>query len=1718
VPVRLVMGLLVMALGAAGLDQPWISDTFFYWYSWDRDTELGAWVGGVHNTPLQGYYDSRTLRDNQASLRCASEWGMTHHFIDYWAPTWLGEDGQMREKTVFRAAEQLRGEGYDIWMGYYQDGMNFEMRDFAKNVAEHRDVYQWLRDFGRSPVWPRLQDRPLQLVYGRNGSPVLSTDHGAFRAWLQERYGGLAGINEALGTHLADAGAIRLDLATRGPARAAAADFLFSTWQNQWRALDQLVQQEFGLPGIRASFDVGYGPYQDLGYVGFTQTFCGPHSYGGIFGPPHDQDTERFIQVQVAKHLDSVFFDHFKNYYHDWNIRIPGGAYLPDPFNFDRCWTLALMHRAEALLHMSWNEWWEGSNLEPCEEFGKTFCEKNMFYATVMKRCFEDIRTAHLRARVGVILNDYALRCGTLEAPDLYRTILALRRAGVAFDLVPDVQLDGEMLKRFAVMVVPACGVGLGRNAGGEDLTAVLAAWASSGGALVGSADARLAAACGIHEAEAPAGAVAEGPGPDLNLFVDVGVAGDERFVVAGCAGRENWGALPAGAVGAGTDQTVRWTPASGSSVLLRLPCSPGRNHVLRFAGTSLWDNAVSLRVGTLDGASVAIQPGYNVYELAVPTTATGGAPVVSAELVFAQANVPFEKDPRRFPDEKRVCNLALDWLQFSTEGVPAGSRELRFALPTDEVVFADQVLAVTAEGHPTVPQRAAPWLEADGAVPGSRYGKGQPRDLLVPVGKGRIAYVNGSFADFATAREAGPDQALAIEMAYWRTLLGWAMGEPLPPPGVVGADVGGECLRAGTTDILLAYHYEAGGRVPVRFSVPLRDTPLSEALVLSADGEGYAKLDAVRDEATGRWQAEHPLEYYGVVAFVHAPIAMEVPNLEALPGESVVFPVTLTNLTVEPVKTRVQVTSIVPTLGGSAVAVEVPPRGTAVARLPVTVAAAAEWGRRTVTLEVGWGESTAVFFRPFVVLSPPDLEVTARVNWNAERQAVVRLRPNRLGQGAPIRDLRALAPGAVRHADQTLAAGESSVRGLGKVDVAQAPELREVPVRLEYKTLSLKRTFETTLRFPALPETLRAGRPDAVPVVACNRGDTALGPEVFSLNLPVRWKTGRMVDDQGRALPCQVVFAERKPPSTPELLVALALPARSAAVYWLLPEAPVEVPTDLAVTWEGKPGSGSAILHVGNSFLEMAIAEADGGTVSSLVSKRTGRDYGQHSFDTTVGRFTAPDRPLPTADTVQTIREEKQRLSSTRGHVAIGEQGPLRLLIHAGSTMDRRAVGAVYEVTAYADAFRVFRGMPAGRREGQPEEFVVLDTAFRPNGLRKTYPSFAGIDAQAPQPHYGWRYSDWVPELITLFDPDARDEAISLFVDEARGIDRVRQGFWPPARPAPGPRALASVEFVCRQGASPGVWLTVRIHPGYHLQAKQWQAARRAVELSILSATPEVAPWPAPAPVDWWHPAWPLRAQAEVTQGALAESAVWGLRIDPEALAGQGLEPTSVRLFERTGERLQELACTVDEAAGAVTFVPAVDRALPRRFEAYFDRRGAPAKPAGPWGTPVPVISQLQADFESGDGWRLEGAAWTPGRGREGSAALAFDSTDDAGGPRVAVYGRALPAARSTYRVRFWARAEGQSATLACNVYGGARYDFGQVHTPLEADGQWHRYEIEVATGDFPATAGPQLRFWTMPGRHAVSLDDVEVTRLTAPGRTAALLPARCESLPGVP
>jgi hypothetical protein len=477
-PVVIIGWLLVLAIGGAtpalALDKPWISNTYFYWYSWDYARDWGAWLGGVYNTPLRGYYDSGRYDDNLFGLRQTAEWGMTHHFMDYWGPGWLGENGEPREEVLYRATQAVRDEGYDLSMSVYQDGTDFDMAQFSRNLDPGRDTEFYVSRWGKSPVQPTVNGKPVYLIYGRNGTPKVTATTEGFQDYLRLRYSSIEALNKRWGSSFAAFSDIRFDLGARGHQRAEGIKYQYRLWQDEMELGNAKAQQKWGLPGCLYSWDVGYQPLNGYGFSDQDRVFGGPHSYGGIFGVPHAEDTERFIQAAVAKRYDTIFFDTFKNFYHDWEIRIPGIAYPPSFSAFDRFWVQSLAHYSEALVHLSWNEWWEGSNLEPCYEYGKIYCEKNLLYSTIMRQCFDSIRQWNRGARVAVLLNDWHWLAGGRHPEDIYACVDALRRNNIRFDLIPDDFVTLPELNRFSVVLAPSGAVGFGYNAADEPIADLL--------------------------------------------------------------------------------------------------------------------------------------------------------------------------------------------------------------------------------------------------------------------------------------------------------------------------------------------------------------------------------------------------------------------------------------------------------------------------------------------------------------------------------------------------------------------------------------------------------------------------------------------------------------------------------------------------------------------------------------------------------------------------------------------------------------------------------------------------------------------------------------------------------------------------------------------------------------------------------------------------------------------------------------------------------------------------------------------------------------------------------------------------------------------------------------------------------------------------------------------------------------------------------------------
>ncbi len=1021
------------AVSAQHLDRPIVGAVFFYWYEWDDEAEWGNWLGGVHNTPLYGYYDNRKVRDNFRSLLLAADWGLTHFFIDYWGHDWRGENNEPREMTVLKAAERVRALGYPIFIGYYQDGENFAMREFWRNIGERRDTYRWLRDYARSPAWTWLFGKPFQMVYARNGVPEVTIDHEGFQSWLRQRYGSIDKLNAEWGTNFRDFSEIRMNFNAVGFQRAMSIAYQYERWRRDWEKLEQLIRDEFGLPGLRVSFDVGYSPFRGFGFERFIRTFGGPHSYAGIFGQPHEQDAERFLQAMVAKKCGTVFFDHLKHRYFDWNIRVPGTAYPPEPHHFDRFWVGNLMRLVDGVLHLSWNEWWEGSNLEPSFEGGKRFCETNLLYSTIWQLTYRDGGRGAQDAEIGLLVNDWIFEHGGGDARDLYNAVQGLRSINAPFDIVLQSEATLENLKRYRVLIAPAGGVGFGFNGRVrllpnqllkfERIGDAIREWLQLGGKMLivsqGGIDeltkgllpdqlqtfgSRGRLPSQLTNSQSGTGDMRQGtqgkrmnlsPAPrpssrPFNFFVDIGSPGDEIVLVQGFSHREDWGKLPKGAFGAGSQATIRWTPAVGNATVILLPTdkilaiSEGTppsmpkirsdrsttlrevSHalVLRWHGSAIWQNSVRIFVNEQFVNEVKIDPGWRVYEAKLPASVIGDAGVIEVRFEFAEAHVPGEKEPQRFRGEQRVCNLALDWVQICTPDVPIGERKGVKWQPTELARFIGKVrhFAYTKQFRAPLRRRRAHLPEGEVL---SAYSDGIPRDLLLTFNSSLVPrpssllFVNGIFTD---------------DPRWWATVLEQVSKVPcgkfvrfdkgsLPDhPDLMSA-----VLTAGTTRFLLVENRKGEIR-RLSLTVPSVDKlPTAEVIALSHDGNRFVP------RPSSRVPFFDSVRYYAVYQVVFAPVRLSMPKWVAFSGQRTNLPIRVQNLTDEPITVSLQIDAVVASIKGEPVAVRLKPREQRQIALPVEVKPFADWGVKTVFVKGTWGvghgtRKTAYWLRPLIV------------------------------------------------------------------------------------------------------------------------------------------------------------------------------------------------------------------------------------------------------------------------------------------------------------------------------------------------------------------------------------------------------------------------------------------------------------------------------------------------------------------------------------------------------------------------------------------------------------------------------------------------------------------------------------------------------------------------------------------------------------------------------
>ena len=1398
-----VLSFLCMLLGsrpASALDGPWISTVYFYWYTWDSDEKLGSWVGGIHNTPLAGYYDSRTFADNRRSLWEASEWGVTHHFMDYWAPNWKGEDGQMREAVVMKAAESLRKSGYDIWMSYYQDGENFEMREFSRNVSERRDVHQWLRDFSKSEVWPKIDRRPLQLVYARNGRPETTIDDEGFRRFLKERYGNVTALNDIWRTDFKSFDDVKMTFAARGHQRAESIEYQYAIWDREWRKLDGLVEDEFGHPGMRASFDVGYGPYMRFGYANFARTFGGPHSYAGIFGPPDDQDAERFIQAAVAKKYNTVFLDHFKNYYFDWDIRVPGTAYLPDPYNFDRFWTGALARYSEAILHLSWNEWWEGSNLEPCQEFGKTYCEKNLLYATVMKLAFDSIRTAGQGAPVAVLLNDWRFASGGGYEEELYETIQVLRRLNVPFDLVPDDFATAEYLGKFKLVIAPTYDAGLGYNKQREPILDVLVEWLETGDRrLIVSAHDTVAARLGLREVTSPP-VSSDVRGDDVNVSIDVGAEGDDEWLIAGYSGREHWGGPEADRTNAGVRQTFRWTPAVGSETSFMLPAGPNRDHVLRIGGRAIWPNTISVVINGRTVAGVDIADTVDM-EVNVPAAVIGAAPMVKLHLVHSKQNIPGEIAPQQYKSEGRVCNLALESVQWSTANVPKDSQEQKFQIVEDSLLLKGETFAGVSDKSISTSFRVRPRVTGPGAeVQSVLKINNFPRDISLPLGRSKVLYVNGPLSEVNTEE-------------YWLTLIrDWA--------GVSfhRFAAGDHCiasrLSAGNTDFVVCFNQDISQARGLSLDLTESGPPLSEATALSRDGHDYQPIDMSLTAGGRIVHGADTLQYYGVYQFAFSPVKIDTPELVVQPGQESTVAVRVTNLAAGPEKGRIEIGSILPTITGQAVEVELKAGETKTVNIPIKVAKTADWGRKTVYFTLDFGGDKAYVLRELVVRKPIQVELADVIIDAADPRVELGVPENPYGRTAPLTGAKASLAGHMVDVPEVLEGQSAGLRFPAiEGEAVSQPELEAATFTIRPGGPVPGEPMEREVFVARRPVSFEHPDDAAAAVVVFNARPSALKNGLLTASAHVGGAPFSVRGHDGTPVAAQADAAGR-------LTFLADVPARSARTYYLC-RSKADVDTDLRVSARDLD-SGRGTLSVENSHLSVTLSEAAGGTVTSLRSLKTNRDYGLSSLGVNYGTFSRHDPASPRTDTVKYINESKTRQSDGPAKIELVSNGPAVVVARVRWADDGVEVEQTYSFPAHSPYF-VLRQQVRPVNLANVQELVALDARFQPHRLAKTYPTFTGTPTDKEQPHFGWRRGSWVPPVVSLITPGDFEEAISLLITRSDGLVGVRQGFWPAERPKPGKREVAQIELLAGTAGGCDAEIHVLVHGGHQIVAQRF-------------------------------------------------------------------------------------------------------------------------------------------------------------------------------------------------------------------------------------------------------------------------------------------------------
>ena len=874
-------------------------------------------------------------------------------------------------------------------------------------------------------------------------------------------------------------------------------------------------------------------------------------------------------------------------------------------------------------MHLSWNEWWEGSNLEPSREFGKTYCEKNLLYATLMKLAFDSIHNAEREAKVGVLLNDWRLASGSTFQEELYGTIQTLRRLCVPFDLVPDGLVTPEALDRFHLVLVPAYSSGLGYNAGGEKISEVLAKWLRTGPRrLIVSHHPSLAATFCAREVSSPPG-VSNVRGDDMNVFIDVGAEGDERFLRSGYTLRET----AVGVNPADPRSTFRWTPGVGNETSLLLPASTNRDHLLRVVGHSIWPNKVSLLINAREVKTIDMPAGDVRLEITVPAATIGATPVAALDLRFATMNVPSKKAPAQYPGEERVCNLMMESLQWSTANVPADTRKQQYNLAGDKVRLTGELLRSAGNRSVDVAVQPRVFFDTSKAEVLSYVERGGAlRDVLLRVGPSEVIYVNGPLSEMESE-------------AYWLPLVSrWANVEF--HRFAMGERCMANRLRAGDTQFIVVFNEEIAKPRDVCLSIPSQEQPFSEAAVLTRDGKSYQQLAV--SPAPDSITARDAMRYYGAYQFVFSPVKVETPALAIQPGERKKFSTRVTNLTSQPVHGQIQPRAMIPTVSGPSTPVDLQPKECKTVELEIAAAPTADWGKKTIYLELAFNSRRAVALRELVVEKLRGRRSDHGSPRCQEAQAAAPRAEKRLRHDAPLPSGRLTFAGHVQPL-RPIEEGCSSSVSLLPIDVPppDGPELRTERLRIELGEPRQGQVIEREVFLARMPGKVTSPSDAVAAVVVFNARSAAMENELVAVKLPATSGPLLVRSDAGREVPSQV---DR--PGGLRFLVDV--PTRTGRTFYVCRGGSSSA-SDLRYSAEGL-GTGKGNLESRSARMSVVLSESAGGTVTTLRSARTGRDYGRKSFGADYGTFSEHDPANPLTNTAEYIHEKKVRQEDRAG------------------------------------------------------------------------------------------------------------------------------------------------------------------------------------------------------------------------------------------------------------------------------------------------------------------------------------------------------------------------------------------------------------------------------------------------------------------------------------